>query len=196
MDDAELDSALAFFKALADRSRLRILGLLAERPLSVEELAAALELRTPTVSHHLATLRRLGLVAMAAEWTTHRYALEIGRLDELRRDLLRPERVRSLAAEDAGEAWQRKVLRDFFAGEELREIPASRKKRAVVLGWLAGRFAADRTYTEAEVGEVLRRHHPDVATLRRELVASGLMQRRDGRYWRPADPAGLPGPDA
>ncbi len=184
MGEEELAAALAFFKALADKSRLRILGLLADRPCSVEELAASLGLRTPTVSHHLQTLRRLGLVGMRPEGTTHLYTLDLSRLQSLGRQLLAPEKVASLAAQDVEAAWQHKVLRDFFSGEELREIPASRKKRLVVLRWLASRFAQDRRYTERELNEVLRRHHPDVATLRREFIATGLMQRHEGVYWR------------
>ena len=188
MSEEALAQALAFFKALADRSRLRILGLLAERPCTVEELAAALALRTPTVSHHLQTLRGAGLVQMAAEGTSHRYTLDIGRLQAAGRDLLGPEQVLSLAPGDLDGAWERKVLRDFFSGEELKEIPASRKKRLVVLRWLADRFEPDRRYPERAVNEVLRRHHPDVATLRREFIATGLMRREDGVYWRAQDP--------
>jgi DNA-binding transcriptional ArsR family regulator len=52
--DAEL---LTMFKALADESRLKIIGLLATRERSVDELATTLKLKPPTVSHHLATLR-------------------------------------------------------------------------------------------------------------------------------------------
>ena len=50
------ETLLAFFKALADESRLRIVGLLAEREYSVQALAQALALKEPTVSHHLAVL--------------------------------------------------------------------------------------------------------------------------------------------
>ncbi len=80
MGEEEIAAALAFFKGLADESRLRILGLLAGKPRSVEELAAALELRTPTVSHHLQTLRRLGIVEMRPEGPTPRYRLDLRRL--------------------------------------------------------------------------------------------------------------------
>ncbi len=188
MGEDEIAAALSFFKGLADESRLRILGLLAERPRSVEELAAGLDLRTPTVSHHLQTLRRLGFVEMDQEGTTHRYRLDLRRLQDLSRELLATDKVRSLAAGDADAAWERKVLRDFFSGEELKEIPASRKKRLVVLRWLAERFENGRRYSEREVNEILRRHHPDVATLRREFIATGLMQREESVYWRTPQP--------
>jgi len=43
---------LAFFKALADENRLKIVGLLAQREFSVEELAETLSLGVSTTSHH------------------------------------------------------------------------------------------------------------------------------------------------
>jgi hypothetical protein len=170
----ELGLLVRFLKALADETRLRLLGLLAARERSVEELAALLGLKAPTISHHLAKLKELGLVRMRAEGNTHLYALNAETLRTLNRDLFTPERMASLAADTSEDAWERKVLRDFFEGERLKEIPASRKKRGVVLRWLAGRFEPGRRYPEAEVNALLQRHHPDSASLRRE----------GGIYWR------------
>ena len=53
--DPELFTTL---KALADASRLRLIGLLAARRMAVEELAQATGLSSPTVAHHLQRLRR------------------------------------------------------------------------------------------------------------------------------------------
>lgn len=52
------------FKALTDATRLRLMVLLmtAEGPLCVCELIQVLGLAQPKVSHHLAALRRAGLV--------------------------------------------------------------------------------------------------------------------------------------
>src|SRR5215212_5906288 len=146
MGDETLQVVLRFFKSLADASRLRMVGILAERECSVEELASLLGLKAPTVSHHLNNLKELGLVRMRQEGTTHLYILDEEALRALSRDALSPEKMRSLADDVEGEAWQRKVLRDFFEGERLKEIPASRKKRLVILRWLAARFEPDRAY--------------------------------------------------
>jgi hypothetical protein len=81
-------------------------------------------------------------------------------------------------------ATSKKVLRDFFDGQRLKEIPASRKKRAVILKQLATQFQAGQRYKETEVNEVLRLHHPDPATLRRELIGAGLLERVQSIYWR------------
>jgi hypothetical protein len=184
--DTPRQTALRFFKALADESRLRIVGILAGGACSVDELSAQLELRGPTVSHHLAHLRELGLVTMRAEGNVHVYRLEVDALRELSRAVFAPERMVALADDVEAEAWQRKVLRDFFDGQQLKEIPASRKKRAVILEWLATRFQAGVRYREVDVNELLRRHHPDPATLRRELVGAGLLQREQSIYWLPS----------
>lgn len=184
MSEADLQLLLQYFKALADETRLRIVGMLAGREHSVEEIAAALSLRTPTVSHHLQRLKDLALVEMRRDGTTHYYTLRLAELLRMNREMVTAEKVRSLASMEGGEAWERKVLRDFFSGEELKEIPASRKKRQVVLRWLADRFAFGQRYPEAKVNEIIGRHHPDFATLRRELIANGLMQRENAVYWR------------
>lgn len=195
MGEETLQVVLQFFRALADASRLRILGILAERECSVEELASLLDLKPPTVSHHLNKLKELNLVHMRQEGTTHLYSLDEEALRGLSRDVLTPEKMASLADDVEGDAWERKVLRDFFEGERLKEIPTGHKqhgpkKRAIVLRWLANRFELGVRYTEREVNEILKRHHPDFATLRRELVSErlGLMRRDNGIYWRLPEP--------
>jgi DNA-binding transcriptional ArsR family regulator len=50
------------FKALADETRLRILGLLTAREMCVCEVMVALSLTQPTASHHLRILENVGLV--------------------------------------------------------------------------------------------------------------------------------------
>jgi hypothetical protein len=186
-DGDRMQAALRFFKVLADESRLRILGILATRECSVEELAAVLVLRAPTVSHHLGRLRELGLVTMRADGNTHLYALERDALRSLSKDVLSPDAVVALGEDlvgSTGDAWEQKVLRDFFDGERLKEIPASRKKRAVILRWLADRFEVGARYPESAVNATIARHHPDVATLRRELIGAQLMAREQNVYWR------------
>ena len=191
MSDADLATLVAFFKAMANESRLRIVGLLAERERSVQELAALLELKEPTVSHHLAALKALGLVSARAEGVTRWHALRLETLTALNRGLLDQKGGRlsphvSAAAAEAGD-WETKVLAAFVdAKGALTNIPASRRKRQIVLDWLAGEFEPGRRYKEAEVNEILQRRHWDCATLRRELIGCGLMAREAGVYWRTA----------
>lgn len=184
MSSPDLPLMVQILKALADESRLRILGLLATGEHSVEEIALAVGLRGPTVSHHLTRLREAGLVTMRAEGNSHLHALDRDRLRGLGEQLFAPGALPAPPPDDASERWERRVLSSFFEGDRLVEIPAARKKRDVILRWLLDRFAPDTRYTEPEVNQILARHHPDVATLRRELVGARLMRRERGVYWR------------
>lgn len=171
---------LDFFKSMADESRLGIIGLLTARERSVQELAHALDLKEPTVSHHLAILKAQGLVTARAEGTTRWHALDRGALERLARSVLKPIREPKRA-----ETFDAKVLKSFVAEDgRLKSIPASRKKRTIVLRWLMQDFAANRRYREAEVNEAIQRHHWDSATLRRELVGHRMLARKDRIYWR------------
>jgi hypothetical protein len=184
MHPDDFQTLVQFLKALADESRLKILGLLAGQERSVKELADHLDLKEPTVSHHLSRLQELGLVSMRPEGTTHRYRLESTTLHRLSRELFTPMQVASIADTVEGENWERKVLRTYFNGETLTSIPSTRKKRDVVLKWLVNRFEPGSLYSEAKVNEIIKRHHPDTATLRREFIMTRMMERKKGMYWR------------
>lgn len=191
MPPETMETLLAFFKALADETRLRMLGLLSQRECSVEEIAVTLGVREPTASHHLGKLKELNLVIMRAEGNTHLYRMHAEGLRALSKDVLTPETLAQVAAKDLdADKYETKVMRTYVADEKLKEIPGQRKKRDVILRWLVDQFEFDRQYTETEVNEILRGFHPDVATLRREFIMTGLMDRSDGKvgsqslYWR------------
>jgi ArsR family transcriptional regulator len=65
-----------FFKALADVTRLRILGILLAGEVCVCDIHESLKLPQPTVSRHLAYLRKSGLVLTRREglWVHYRLA--------------------------------------------------------------------------------------------------------------------------
>jgi ArsR family transcriptional regulator len=72
----QLEGAL---KALADRTRLRILALLGTNEVCVCHIHDSLGLPQPTVSRHLAYLRRAGLVAARRDgvWMHYRVSPEL-----------------------------------------------------------------------------------------------------------------------
>src|SRR4030081_2465595 len=69
-------------------------------------------------------------------------------------------------------------------GGRLKQIPGRRKKRLVILRWLADHFRPAERYTEAQVNDILLRYHDDPAYLRRLMVDEELMHRYGGLYWR------------
>lgn len=64
------------FKALADPTRLRMLGLLIVREMCVCEVMVALDLTQPTASHHLRILENVGLVRARKEGKWVFYGLD------------------------------------------------------------------------------------------------------------------------
>ncbi|MEO1592132.1 MAG: metalloregulator ArsR/SmtB family transcription factor [Cyanobacteria bacterium J06632_22] len=175
---------LSFFKVLADESRLKLIGLLAQQERSVEEMAAILSLKEPTVSHHLARLRKMDLVTVRPDKNTRYYRLNQDTLQALSKGILAPENIASFAEDVDADAAETKVLNNYFENGKLKSLPASRKKRWVILKWLVNQFQADTTYPEKEINTTLKQFHPDTATLRRELIGYKMMQRDKGLYWR------------
>ncbi|MBW4646413.1 MAG: metalloregulator ArsR/SmtB family transcription factor [Goleter apudmare HA4340-LM2] len=203
MKQEQFQTLLQFFKALADESRLKIVGILANQECSVEELAVLLQLKEPTVSHHLAKLKKLNLVTMRPEGNSRLYQLDNEALQTISKEVFTPEKIASLIENVDTEAWETKVLKNYLETntdsteevQRLKDIPASRKKRLVLLKWLADKFEVGIRYPEKTVNETLKRYHPDYATLRRELIGYQLMQRDNGVYWRMTEIRGGNGGD-
>lgn len=179
-----------FFKALADGTRLKIVGLLARENLTGEQLAAMLAVQPATISHHLARLAEAGLVEAEGQRGREKpYRLRLEAVHGLAQALLAQGTLPQTAAGVDVEAFDRKVVRDFSRRDgSLKEIPAQQKKLQAVLRHIARKFEPGREYNEKHVNFVLARFHPDVASLRRALISYGLLARdADGRkYWRPA----------
>ena len=176
-----------FFKALADANRLKIVGLLAEKSYSVEELAVLLDLKPPTISHHLARLTEAGLVQAHSESYYNVYRLDKKVLEEKSRMMFSGNELSSVAAEVDADAYDNKVIRDYTRKDgSLKTLPAQRKKLEAILRYVVKGFDMEKRYSEKQVNEILKRYHDDTATLRRELVGFGLMQREGGggEYWR------------
>jgi ArsR family transcriptional regulator len=72
---APIDQLEEAFKALADKTRLRILALLGNNEVCVCHIHDSLGLPQPTVSRHLAYLRRSGLVAVRRDGVWMHYQL-------------------------------------------------------------------------------------------------------------------------
>ena len=181
MSEQDLTTLVQFFKALANESRLKLVGAIVQQERSVEELASILDLKEPTVSHHLSKLKELQLVHMRVEGNTHYYRLDLDALQSMQKATLTAAQVTQPVRDDV---WETKVLTSFVENNSIKEIPASRKKRLIILKWLVQRFEFDRFYPEQELNEIIKPIHWDTATLRREMVGYNMMHRANSIYER------------
>jgi ArsR family transcriptional regulator len=67
------------FRALADRTRLRLLHLMAEQEICVCYFVTVIDVPQPKISRHLAYLRRAGIVAARREGKWMHYRLAVPR---------------------------------------------------------------------------------------------------------------------
>ncbi len=181
------EELVAFFKVLSDANRLKIVGLLAQKPYSVEELAALLNLKASTVSHHLSKLAKVGLVHARTESYYNVYQLDQKTLEEKSRSMFSQEKMTVSVADVDTDAYDRKVISDYTRKDgSLKTIPAQQKKLEAILRYVVKAFKVGRRYSEKQVNEILGGYHDDTATLRRELVGFKLMKREGGGgdYWR------------
>ncbi len=170
---------LDLLRLLLDPDRLAVVGDVVAAPRTSAELVARHDRTPEEVLRTLAPLVQAGLVQRrdgayhldAAAWRDQARALP--------RTTPPSPRVAFGMTEEEGE-----VLGRYFTGDRLRELPAQRSKRLVVLERLALEFEPGVRYDEQEVNALLRRFHPDHATLRRQLVDEGYLDRSAGEYWR------------
>jgi len=183
MTDEQFNRLLQFFQVFSNESRLKIIGYLANGDKSVGELAELLDLKEPTVSHHLAELKGLGLVNVRAEGNMRIYQLNAKALEALSKDIFaQPNLARLVDNRQLTE--EERVLRTWVKNGRIVEIPAQEKKKQVLIRWVAAQIDPARRWTEREFSEWLKQFNEDYAFLRRYLVDNGYMARENGIYWR------------
>jgi DNA-binding MarR family transcriptional regulator len=190
LSSEEMKLLVVMGRALADPTRIRILGLLAERPMHGQELAKVLDVKPPTVSHHISPLVMAGLVRVRRENNYHYYELDsdgIQHLAESTQHIASLLFARNPLPPKSDE--RAHVVATFIKDGRLVSIPAQYKKRRYVMEELARSFEWGRLYDEKEVNAILKTFHDDFASLRCEFIDQRIMMRENGRYWlvRPND---------
>lgn len=175
--------AIKLFKCLSDKSRLQILKTLAVQDMYVELLAQRLDLTPATISFHLKKLADAGAVR---SWKNQYYTMY-----SLRREVF-DARILDIISETSDEAalqdqreaeYRQRVIDAFFEYGKLKTIPAQRKKERIILEEIARSFESGRVYSEREVNLIIADFHDDFCTIRRDMIAEGIMEREDGKYW-------------
>ncbi len=178
--------AILLFKCLADKSRLQILKSLAIEDMYVERLAERLGITAPTVSFHLKKLSDAGAVTSYKSQYYMMYSLNKEIFETSILEIIREKSDEAdlQAQRDAG--YRQKVIDAFFEYGKLKAIPTQRKKERIVLEEIARAFEYDRIYTEREVNIIIADFYDDFCTIRRDMIAEGLLGREagGGGYWR------------
>jgi Uncharacterized protein conserved in bacteria len=185
--EERLTDLLAFFKALSDENRLKIVGLLAQRPYTVEKLADALGLSVSTTSHHLARLANAGLVTVRVEGHYYFYSLQTENIKKMTQQMMKDDEIAKLSQNVEEDAFARKVMKAFVDKDgRITAFPAQEKKYLILLQYVVKAFETGVKYPESQVKEILARFNPDTSSLRRGLIEYHLMAREsDGSaYWR------------
>ena len=176
------EDILDFVKALASPERLKVVGMLAERPASLDALSATLGISPTDLTEHLDQLTAAGVVSQDAG----QFKLDEAAVEKFRREKLhRPREV--FTPPDHLNAEESKIIQKLAAPDgSLKRLPIQLKQLKAVLNYILPVFSPGVDYTEKQVNALLIRFHPDSAALRRYLVEDGLIRReRDGsRYWR------------
>jgi predicted transcriptional regulator len=178
---------LTLFKALADKNRLKIIGLLAQQPHAVEDISAALKIGSSTVSHHLSVLAKAGLVSGRVQGYYSIYSLQSGPMEAMAKNLLRRDKLKVLAEESIADPFDKKVLAAFVTPDgRIRAFPTQEKKFLVLVRYVLRDFQQGVRYTEKQVNAVLGNYSDDTALLRRAFVEYRFMTREGGggKYWR------------
>jgi biotin operon repressor len=181
-DTERTDQLIAFFKLFSDVERLKIAGLLAQGPRSIDDLAATLSLLRADVVHHLTRLAAAGLVA---ERSPGVYEFKDKALEAMAHRVLAGASQAPQVGDEDMDAFERKVVSDFLTADgRLKGLPSQYKKQLAVLRYVNRVFQPGARYTEKEVNAILSRFHEDTAALRRGLVDNRLMARQAGVYWQ------------
>src|SRR3954453_3699639 len=171
-------------RLLLDPDRLAVAGALASRQMTTKEVVDATGRNQRLVLTAIGDLRAAGLVAVDGE----HYSIDVTALRDAAREAADLDVPMDPIIGYGMTADEQAILRRFFAGRTLTEIPANRAKRQVLLQRLALDFDIGRRYTEREVNEILFAFHPDWSTLRRYLVDEGFLDREhvdeQSWYWR------------
>ena len=171
---------LELLKLLADETRLEILNILLKEDSYVEKIACELSLTPATICYHLKKMEAAGVVNCSRSQFYIIYSLNREIFDKPLFELIKKDEE----IVDTEEKYKKEVVSNFFKYGRLTQIPTQRKKREIVLAEILEQFDFNREYQEKEVNEIILRYHDDFCTIRREMIAFGMMTRNREIYKR------------
>jgi hypothetical protein len=180
----QLNKIVEFHKALGDLTRVRIIALLQQGPLNGQAIAGKLGLKPPTITHHVAKLREVGLIKERRDKNTIYFSLNTKILEMSAKGILTVGTGGDSNMEMSVTAEERSaIINNFFTKDgKLKNYPAQRKKKLVVLAHMVKGLEFGKIYQEKDINEYLKQFHEDYATLRRELIMCQYMYRENNQY--------------
>jgi len=179
----QLDRLINFHKTLGDHTRIKIIALLKDGPLHGQAIAGKLGLTPPTISHHLSKLREIDLVYQRREKNTIYYQLNEKNLESMATAIIRIGGEKDMNPFKTDDKEKQAIIKNFFDSDgKLKNIPAQRKKKLIVLEHIVQGLKIGQLYSEAEINEYIKNYHADYATIRREFIISHFMSRQNGQY--------------
>lgn len=180
MSESKQDNqAVTLFKALADESRLKIIGFLLKQDSYSEYLADKLGLTAPTITYHMERLVKANIVrgTKIQHYTIYSINKEIMETEI-------GEFIQSAVAIEDDESYENKVINSFFEYGRLKKVPSQLKKREIVIGSIAAKFELDKEYSEKQIIAKIAAIYDDHCAVKRELLAMGYLQDLGGKYRR------------
>lgn len=181
----QLDRMVNFYKALGDKTRIKLLIMLsANGPMSGLQLAEKLVVTPPTVSHHISKLKESSLIREKRDKNTIYYSINEKSLHQYNDALLTVlNRSKGEEKQMAKKRENNEILQNFLLPDgRLKTIPAQRKKKLIIFEHILEEFELGVKYSEKEINEHIKKFHDDYATIRREFIINHYMNRENGIY--------------
>lgn len=195
MNPTEQEDLAILLNALADPERIAILGLLSQGESLVRTVAEARQIPAADAFRHIYEMHHVGLLNLRMAGPENYYRTNPNRIAKLQAYMSRIMTAPTVDETPVSDnAWideldwpeeDKKVLREYTFDGRLTTVQIKEKKWLVVLRWIVQRFEPGTRYTEKQVNAILTEIHKDYATIRRDLIDFGFMQRERGgaAYW-------------
>ncbi|NEZ43682.1 metalloregulator ArsR/SmtB family transcription factor [Paenibacillus alvei] len=183
----QVEKVVAYHKALADPTRIKMLILLAEGERNGQDLAEKLFVTPATITHHASKLREASLINERREKNTiyfslNDYFLKNNAAAAMNLIYRGAEGGTEIMNEDQ-QRMKDSVIRNFISKEgKLKNIPSQLKKKLIVLKHMVSNLEMGRKYSEKEINEFIKAYHEDFATIRREFIMHQFLYRENDLY--------------
>ncbi|MCB9135062.1 MAG: DUF2087 domain-containing protein [Anaerolineales bacterium] len=193
------EELMQFFKTFVDVERLKLVGVLAQSPATIQQLSEQVNMPGSAVLRHVEQLLETGVIRPSTSTDgTEVFELQPEVLEEMARRQFSRAREQAPAVADHRQIppdfteEDRKILFTFsLPTGEIMRISTNNKKQQILVRYVRYNvlkaLEQNKQYTEKEINALIKQFHPDAAFFRRNFVDTGYLARyADGSaYWLP-----------